>query len=209
MNHDGKYANLSREEKSILIESICELPLSISSNAIFTGSQIDYFIKSYALINLAFEVESFGGFCAPTAVYNGIEPNEEFSHERIEKVRKYDRNSNYVKTLNKTYEGAIPFTDKVAFCVEEITGHFIPDFRYALKNGLDQMIEDIQQKLSATEYENKKLNYRAMITTLESTIILANHYAAIASVQAQNAAKKAKERLLTMKSYNITFFFPE
>ena len=48
------------------------LPLSISDNAVFAGTQRDAFARTYALINPAFTVESFGGYCDPTAVFDDI-----------------------------------------------------------------------------------------------------------------------------------------
>ena len=74
-----------------------ELPLSISDNAFFAGSQNDAFARSYALINPTFKVESFSGYCDPTAVFDDIEPNDEFTAERISAAREIDRQSEYVK----------------------------------------------------------------------------------------------------------------
>ncbi|MEI6580361.1 MAG: hypothetical protein WCN92_12995, partial [Eubacteriales bacterium] len=73
------------------------LPLSISENAIFAGTQRDAFARSYALINPAFEVETFSGYCDPTAVFNDIEPNEEITAERISTLRNYTKQSDFVK----------------------------------------------------------------------------------------------------------------
>ena len=60
-------------------EVIRRLPISISEHAIFAGTQDDAFARSYALINPTFEVNSFTGYCDPTAVFGDIEPNAEFS----------------------------------------------------------------------------------------------------------------------------------
>ena len=61
---------LGEEEKAALeLEAIIEkLPLEISSNAIFAGTQRDAFAASYALINPAFKVETFRGYCDPLEV---------------------------------------------------------------------------------------------------------------------------------------------
>lgn len=59
-----------------------ELPLSIEEDAIFAGTQRDAFARSYALITPTFRVESFGGYCDPTAVYNDIEPSAEHDRTR-------------------------------------------------------------------------------------------------------------------------------
>ena len=63
-----------------------ELPLSISKNAMFAGTQRDAFARSYALINPTFEVESFAGYCDPTAVFNDIEPGEGITQEQMRLV---------------------------------------------------------------------------------------------------------------------------
>ena len=76
-----------------------ELPLSISNYAIFAGSQSDAFARSYALINPTFRVETFSGYCDPTAVYGDIDPNEIFTPERIASVKAHDLKSDYVKHL--------------------------------------------------------------------------------------------------------------
>ena len=61
----------------------------MSDNAIFVGTQRDAFAKSYALINPSFTVEGFSGYCDPMAIYNDIEPNAEFTKERIDNVRAF------------------------------------------------------------------------------------------------------------------------
>ena len=83
--NDSKYASLPPEEKAarLLYDALAELPLSISDRALFAGTQRDAFARSYALINPTFRVESFAGYCDPTAVFGDIEPNEEFPPERI------------------------------------------------------------------------------------------------------------------------------
>jgi len=70
-DHAEEYVGLSREMRAAkeLEEILQELPLSISDNAVFAGSQSDAFARSYALINPAFRVETFSGYCDPTAVY--------------------------------------------------------------------------------------------------------------------------------------------
>ncbi len=50
------------------------LPISLSENAVFAGTQGDAFARSYALINPSFKVESFCGYCDPCAVFDDIEP---------------------------------------------------------------------------------------------------------------------------------------
>ena len=99
--HAEEFASLDKEMRAAKeLEAIIErLPLSISDNAVFAGTQRDAFARSYALINPAFRVETFSGYCDPTAVYDDIEPNEEFPKERIDAVREFTKKTDYVKTL--------------------------------------------------------------------------------------------------------------
>ena len=132
---EEKYKNLPPMNKAAekFREAIKVLPLSISNNAIFAGTQRDAFARSYALINPTFRVETFAGYCDPTAVYNDIDPTEEFPEERIEALRELDKQTDYVKTLSAVYKDCENLTGEVAFFVEQVTGHLIPDMRYALK----------------------------------------------------------------------------
>ena len=54
--------------------------------------------------------------------------------------------SKMVEMLNKTYSEAETYTKEVIFFVEQVTGHIIPDFRYALKYGIDEMIQEANKK---------------------------------------------------------------
>ena len=69
--HSEEFASLDKEMRAAKeLEAIIErLPLSISDNAVFAGTQRDAFARSYALINPSFRVETFSGYCDPTAVY--------------------------------------------------------------------------------------------------------------------------------------------
>ena len=73
------------------LEAIIEkLPLEISDHAILAGSQRDAFAASYALINPAFRVETFRGYCDPLEVYDYATPTEKISAERISaKLQRY------------------------------------------------------------------------------------------------------------------------
>ena len=99
---DEKYAHCTPEVKKahLLCEVLRAIPISLSDNAIFVGAQRDAFAKSYALINPSFTVEGFSGYCDPMAIYGDIEPNEEFTAERIERVRDFTSKSRMVKLLN-------------------------------------------------------------------------------------------------------------
>ena len=109
---------------------VCErIPLSLDENAVFAGTQRDAFAKSYALINPNFKVSTFNGYCDPAAVFRDIEPNEEFTEERIDKVRRLSERSEYVRRLKIVYEEAENDTREAAYFVEQVTGHLVPDFR--------------------------------------------------------------------------------
>lgn len=200
-NHEGEYEGLSREMRAAReLEAILQqLPLSISENAVFAGSQSDAFARSYALINPAFEVETFSGYCDPTAVYGDIEPNEEFSRERIDRVREFTRRSDYVRALSEVYEAYEGYTAEVAFFIEQVTGHIIPDFRPVLKNGLTSMLAALDARLAAETDPVKADNYRAMRLTLESTVMLARRYADLAARQRQTAGPERAAQLERME----------
>lgn len=190
----------SEVEKKALaqIEVARRIPLSISKSNVFAGTQRDAFAKSYALINPNFKVSTFNGYCDPTAVYDDIEPNVEFSAERIHRVREAVRSSTYVQHLSKVYEQAEADTCEVAYFIEQVTGHLIPDFRYVLKNGLDALIHQLEEKC-ATEMEASKCNqYRAMKMSLEAALILADRYQTIARVLASNGSEIEKRRFTLM-----------
>ena len=129
--NEEKYAALPPGEKAahLLYDALAALPISISAHALFAGTQRDAFARSYALINPSFKVESFAGYCDPTAVFGDIEPNDEFPPQRIEAVKAHDRETPYVRALSETYQSVEKLTGEVAFFMEQVTGHVIPDVR--------------------------------------------------------------------------------
>jgi len=145
---DEKYKDMHPEIKKAYLncEVLKNIPISLSEHAVFVGTQRDAFAKSYALINPSFTVEGFSGYCDPMAIYNDIEPNEDFTKERIDKVHSFTGETKMVEMLNKTYSEAENYTKEVIFFVEQVTGHVIPDFRYALKNGIDALIKEAESK---------------------------------------------------------------
>ncbi len=175
------------------------LPLSISDNAIFAGTQRDAFARSYALINPSFRVETFAGYCDPTAVYNDIDPTEEFPQERIDALREKDKQTDYIKSLSKVYSACENHTGEVAYFIEQVTGHLIPDMRYALKYGIKQMLKDIEAK-KANATEDVKKNYEAMETSLDCVLILAKRYKAIADEKLLRAEGERKEQLTLLSA---------
>jgi hypothetical protein len=104
------------------LAAICRtLPLSIGQNAVFAGSQSDAFARTYALINPTFRVESFSGYCDPTAVFDDIEPSPEIPIERIENLRERTRQTPFVRALSDVYEKCERDTREVIYFVEQVT----------------------------------------------------------------------------------------
>lgn len=200
MEHEKDYMDDQSEVRAakLLRDFVEYLPLSVSEHAIFAGTQDDAFARSYALINPAFEVESFSGYCDPTAVFDDIEANEEFPQERIDKVREYTRNSAYVDALTKVYDKAHRYTEEAAFFIEQVTGHVIPDFRPALKYGVNHLISEIDERLSSEKNEKKRGNLEAMKLSLQSAKRLAERYREIVISQMETAGEDRKKELSCM-----------
>jgi formate C-acetyltransferase len=196
---DQEFAHLPVIEKAgEQLKIICEkLPISISKYAVFAGTQRDAFASTYALINPEFKVETFCGYCDPTAVYDDLKPDEEFTKDRIENMRSYDKTTPYVRDLTAVYDKFEEYTSEVAFFVEQVTGHVIPDMRPVLEFGIDKLISDIKSKLD-TDNEKQKSTHRAMINSLEAAKILANRYRELALFNAENVDADEKERLLNI-----------
>ena len=197
---EEKYKDLPAEVKKahLVCEVLKEIPLFISENAIFVGAQRDAFAKSYALINPSFTVEGFSGYCDPMAIYNDIEPNEEFTKERIDKVRAYTSKTKMVEMLNETYGAAEDYTKEVIFFVEQVTGHVIPDFRPALKYGIDALIENARSK--SGEF------YEAAAVALSGVKILIERYIGIIDDQLKttSAERGAQLEFLRKSLTNIS-----
>lgn len=193
---DEKYSDLAPTRKAAekFREAVKVLPLSISDNAIFAGTQRDAFARSYALINPSFRVETFAGYCDPTAVYDDITPTEEFTKERIDALRELDKKTDYVKALSRVYEKCETLTGEVAFFIEQVTGHLIPDMRYALKNGIKAMLNDIEER-QKTANKDQYENYEAMKVALDCALILAKRYKEIAAEKLAVAEGDRKEEL--------------
>ena len=183
-----------------LSKILSELPISMSENAVFAGTQRDAFARTYALINPAFRVETFCGYCDPTSVFDDIEQNEEFTVERINSLREYTKKSDYVRTLSCVYDKYENYTAEVAFFIEQVTGHLVPDFRPALKYGVKLIMDGIDCRLSVETDEEKIINFNAMKLTLKGVVMLANRYADIAAQQAKTADAERKEHLILLES---------
>ena len=196
---EEKYKDFSPMKKAALKfqEAVKVLPISISENAIFAGTQRDAFARSYALINPSFKVETFAGYCDPTAVFDDIDPTEEFTKERIEKLREAEKNTPYVKTLSEVYDSCENLTGEVAFFIEQVTGHLIPDMRSVLKYGVKKLLSQIDLKLASCPQELKE-NYEAMKISLETVLLLTERYKTIAEESLEKARGERKEQLELM-----------
>ncbi|PWM75794.1 MAG: hypothetical protein DBX59_00685 [Bacillota bacterium] len=177
-----------------LYEACKILPLSIDENAVFAGTQRDAFAKSYALINPNFRVNTFNGYCDPTAVFGDIEPDGKFTEERIRKVKDLQAETEYVKALSAVYKDAETDTEEVAYFIEQVTGHLIPDFKPALKNGLNAMLCAAEEKKASVSGKKAEF-YAALVTSLKCALLLAERYAAIAEEQRKTAGKQRAAEL--------------
>ena len=175
------------------------LPLQISENNVFAGTQNDAFAKTYALINPTFTVETFEGYCDPVAVFNDIAPNDEFTIERIERVKNYYAQTPFVTELQQVYEKTGNETKEVAYFVEQVTGHTVADFRAILKYGITGQIEKIEAKRLASDDADKRQVYEAMKIALCCAVKLANRYADMAGEQAVTASPMRKAELLLLE----------
>lgn len=193
LNLSEKYKDENEEvKKALILRDIIEtIPLYLTDSQIFAGSQDDAFARSYALINPTFKVEEFSGYCDPTAVFGDIEPNDEFTAERIAAARAKFAETEYAEKLREVYAEAEPYTKEVIFFFEQVTGHLIPDVRFAIKHGVRAMIDSIKDKSGD--------DYKAFAIALECAAILANRYADMAAEQKKTASPERREQLEIME----------
>ena len=175
----------------ILREIVKTIPVYLSDYQLFAGTRDDAFARSYALINPSFKVEEFSGYCDPAAVFSDIEPDDEFTSERIEKARNEFAKTEYAVKLGEVYGKAECYTKEVIFFFEQVTGHLIPDMRYAIKYGVKGMLEKIEGK--------EGNGYKAFRIALESAVILANRYADLAKEKSATASPERKAQLEIME----------
>ncbi|MDO4273514.1 MAG: pyruvate formate lyase family protein [Eubacteriales bacterium] len=200
MNCDEIYKN---EPDSIRIaktqlEVVKRLPLTLGSYHVFAGTQDDAFARSYALINPAFQVSSFTGYCDPTAVFGDIDPIGDITEERIAHVKEYYTKNEFAKVLTAAYAPAEKYTKEAVFFIEQVTGHVIPDVRHLLEKGVRFVQEEIKEKQKESQDARKKQYYEAMGISLEAVLVLAARYASLATEKANAAQGKERERYLLM-----------
>lgn len=192
------------EEDSIriaktLVEVAKRIPLWLSDYHVFAGTQDDAFARSYALINPAFSVDSFSGYCDPVAVFGDIDPIGDITQERIDDLKEYNSNTKFAQALCKAYDIAGDNTSEAIYFIEQVTGHLIPDMRGALKNGVECMKEQIAEHQAKTTDKKKRNYYEAMSISLDAVLIIADRYADMAQEKAKKLNGKDKERFLIME----------
>lgn len=186
-----KYVSLSPERRAaaLLRDGLSALPLSVSDNAVFVGTQRDAFARTYALINPAFRVDTFSGYCDPTAVFGDIDPDEEFTEQRIAKLKEYTVKTPYVSSLNAVYKAAESYTGEVIYFVEQVTGHLIPEFGSALQYGTKELARTARENAEKQTDADKKDNLLAFAEALDCAELLAGRYKSIASEKLEQARK--------------------
>lgn len=198
---DEAHPDASKEMQAAyaLAQIVRDLPISLSDNAVFAGTQRDAFARTYALINPAFQVETFSGYCDPTAIFDDIEPSETFPKERIESLREYTKQGDYVRSLTEVYAENETYTAEVAFFIEQVTGHLIPDFRPALKYGVQKLAEDVCANMAKETDKEKIETFEAILMAMDCAVVLANRYADLAAEQAKTACEERKAHLALLE----------
>ena len=171
MRAEGLDPDAKENAGKLLVRCVSQMNLTIPEGSIIAGTQDDAFSPSYALINPAFTVESFAGYCDPVAIYNDVELDENVTAARVDAVRKYYRESKYVKELTEVYRKTENYTSEVAFFMEPVTGHMIPDMREILRCGLDPLLESASEKSGFVP---------VIIEAAQAVKILASRYADLA-----------------------------
>lgn len=175
-----------------------KIPLRIGDYHVFAGTQDDAFARSYALINPAFSVDSFTGYCDPVAVFGDIDPIGEITKERIEELKTYNEGTKFAKALCAAYDIAGENTSEAIYFIEQVTGHLIPDMRGVLKDGVKGLKDKIARRKEEETDVKKRSYYEAMDTALNAALIIAGRYALLAEEKAAALEGKEKERFLLM-----------
>ncbi|MBQ6352857.1 MAG: pyruvate formate lyase family protein, partial [Lentisphaeria bacterium] len=190
MRAAGKDPDAAENQAELLCECVRRLPLSIPRGSVIAGTQDDAFSPSYALINPAFQVETFAGYCDPVAVYNDIEPDDEFPAERIARVRNYFAGTPFVRALNEVYAKGGAAIREVVYFVEPVTGHVIPDFRGIMKDGIAAIPDAAGYGVTIRD-------------SARAAVILANRYADLAErLMTERANDPAEVKRLALIAAN-------
>lgn len=180
------------------VEVMKRIPLNLGEYHVFAGTQDDSFARSYALINPAFTVDSFSGYCDPVAVFGDIEPTKEITKERIESLRKYNNQTAFTDALRGAYDIAGDSTSEAIFFIEQVTGHLIPDVRRLLAVGTRGMKQEIEANKSVCDDERQDY-FEAMLISLDALEVLAGRYESLAKEKEAQAEGEVRERFRYMK----------
>ena len=170
------------------VEVMKRIPLSLGDYHVFAGTQDDSFARSYALINPAFTVDSFSGYCDPVAVFGDIDPIGDITQERIDDLKEYNNHTKFADALRHAYDLAGDDTSEAIYFIEQVTGHLIPDVRPMLAGGTESI-----------RGGDRKDYFEAMKISLDALEVLADRYAALAEEKEAAASGEAKERYRLMK----------
>lgn len=180
------------------VEVMKRIPITLGDYHVFAGTQDDSFARSYALINPAFTVDSFSGYCDPVAVFGDIDPIGDITQERIDDLKNYNNQTEFADALRKAYDIAGDSTSEAIFFIEQVTGHLIPDVRPLLSKGTDGVRAEIEKNQAACEDERKDY-FEAMKIALDALDVLAARYADLAEEKEAAADGADKERFRLMK----------
>lgn len=180
------------------VEVMKRIPLSLGDYHVFAGTQDDSFARSYALINPAFTVDSFSGYCDPVAVFGDIDPIGDITQERIDDLKEYNNHTKFADTLRQAYDLAGDDTSEAIYFIEQVTGHLIPDVRPMLAGGTESIRAQIEKNQAACG-DDRKDYFEAMKISLDALEVLADRYAALAEEKEAAASGEAKERYRLMK----------
>lgn len=181
------------------VEVMKRIPLTLGDYHVFAGTQDDSFARSYALINPAFTVDSFCGYCDPVAVFGDIDPIGDITQERIDDLKEYNKQTAYADALVKAYDIAGNSTEEAIFFIEQVTGHLIPDVRPLLAEGTTGVRAKIEKNQAACT-DDRKDYFEAMKISLEALEVLADRYADLAGVKAAEATGDTKEQFVTIEN---------
>lgn len=180
------------------VEVMKRIPLSLGDYHVFAGTQDDSFARSYALINPAFTVDSFSGYCDPVAVFGDIDSIGDITQERIDDLKEYNNHTKFADTLRHAYDLAGDDTSEAIYFIEQVTGHLIPDVRPMLAGGTENIRAQIEKNQAACG-DDRKDYFEAMKISLDALEVLADRYAALAEEKEAAASGEAKERYRLMK----------
>lgn len=181
-----------------LKDVVSRIPLTLGDYHVFAGTQDDAFARSYALINPAFTVKSFAGYCDPVAVFGDIEPIGDITAERIARVKDYYSKNDFARALTAAYAPVEKLTGEAVFFLEQVTGHVVPDVREYLRVGASGIRARLAEKREAEADPDRKDYYEAMLLSVEALLILAGRYRELALEKASKSEGDAKARFELM-----------